>query len=147
QIVRYFLMSVDVPDGVASTTLLGAILEFALDVDVRADTVAVVDQDTSYAVIHWSPVPLVEVCALNSATGSALDSLRWNRDMSFPVPVALGTDKVVRIDITRLVNHLINNPEENHGLVIGSLSGRRNGVFSLRQRFGPGVLARIRYVY
>jgi hypothetical protein len=53
----------------------------------------------------------------------------------------------VRVNITVLVKYWTDNPSANHGIVVGSLTGDRFGVFSLHQRYGDGVLARVRYMY
>lgn len=143
----YFVMDIDVPEGLSGERLAGAILEFMVDADTRVDTTWVEDADTLRAVVHSTPVPMVEVYALASSSGSAQDRENWNEAMSFPVPVGVGSDKMVRIDITRLVKHLIENPSENHGIVVGSLTGERFGLFTLQEHFGAGVVARIRYVY
>lgn len=143
----YFLIDVDVPTGIASESLLGAILEFYLDVDIRIDTVLVEEPDTTYTVVQRNPVPLIDVFALTSAPGQTLDPQQWDPQMAFPTPISTGTNKVVRIDITRVVNYYLEHPQQNHGLVVGSLTGRRAGRFSLRETFGTGVLARIRYVF
>ena len=142
----HFVMDINVPDGVSAERLVGAILEFVVDADTRVDTTWVEDADTLRAVVHSTPVPMVEVYALTSSR-SALDRENWNEAMSFPVPVGVGSDKMVRIDITRLVKYLIEHPSENHGIVVGSLTGERFGIFALQEYFGAGVVARIRYVY
>ena len=98
-------------------------------------------------VVKRNPVPLLEVFALSSPDRGVLDSEQWNKGMSFPVPLSTGTNKIVRIDITRLVKYYVENPGENHGLIIGSLSGERRGLFSLQETFDSGVLGRIRYIY
>ncbi len=143
----HFVMDINIPEGLPSDRLLGAILEFVVDADTRVDTTWVEEADTLKAFVHSTPVPMVEVYALTSSSGSELDRRNWNEAMSFPVPVGVGSDKMVRIDITRLVKHLIVNPEENHGIVVGSLTGDRFGIFSLQEHFGAGVVARVRYVY
>lgn len=143
----HFVMNINVPEGLSSARLVGAILEFVVDAGTRVDTTWVQDADTLRAVVHSTPVPMVEVYALTSSSGSALDRENWNEAMSFPVPVGAGSDKMVRIDITRLAKYLIENPEENRGIVVGSLTGDRFGIFALQEHFGPGVVARIRYVY
>lgn len=143
----HFVLDIDIPGGVTGEVLLGAILEFVVNADTRVDTTWIEEADTLKAFVHSTPVPLVEVYALTSRGGSALNTENWNQAMSFPVPVGVGSEKIVRINITRLVKYLIENPEANHGLVVGSLTGDRFGLFTLQEHFGDGVKARIRYVY
>lgn len=99
----HFVMDINIPEGLPSDRLLGAILEFVVDADTRVDTTWVEEADTLKAFVHSTPVPMVEVYALTSSSGSELDRRNWNEAMSFPVPVGVGSDKMVRIDITRLV--------------------------------------------
>jgi len=60
-------------------------------------------------------------------------------------PVEVGNNRSVRIDVTEAIKRFMDSPSDNHGLVIGSLRGRRDGLFELKS--SGGALARITYLY
>ena len=50
------------------------------------------------------------------------------------------------LDITDIVRSFLADPGSNHGLVVGSLSGSRAGLFTLKEgTIAPGVVARVTF--
>jgi hypothetical protein len=62
--------------------------------------------------------------------------------------MAIGADRVVRIDITELVQNILARPSDNHGIVIGSLTADRRGLFTLKSgAMGPGLTGSVTILY
>jgi hypothetical protein len=62
-------------------------------------------------------------------------------------PVAVGTERSVKIDVTEYLQRILADPSRNHGLLFGSVTGQRRGDFEVkRDAFGTGVVARLNVV-
>jgi hypothetical protein len=105
--------------------LLGAYLEFYLDVDARevGDVV--------------NPAPWLDVYALAGTIGESLGEEDFAAAATPPGNVLLGENRRVLRDVTDIVRGYLANPQSNHGLVLGSLRGLREGLFTVQ----TGVLA------
>jgi len=129
----YYLVTVQIPSALSGKRLVGAYLDVTVDVSARA-----VDSLT----IH---TPTLEVHVLSEAATGEIDDTNVFPRSSMRRPVAVGDNRSVRIDVTEAIERFIRSPSDNHGLVIGSLRGRRDGVFELKS--AGGVLAEITYLY
>ena len=128
----YYSVGISLPENL--TTVTYAWLEFRADVSAR-DLNRFVD-----------PAPLFEVYALNQTLSGDPEPSKFEATrLPMSRPVATGTDRLVKIDITEFVQKILADPSENHGLVIGSLTNDKRGVFVAKEDgFGAGITARIR---
>ena len=129
----YYVLQFDPPAGVTSRTLRHAFLEFFLDASARE-----VDSYTDNS-------PVLEVYALKSTFTGQLDPSQF---MAQALPavrnVAVGDERRVVVDITEIVRVYLEDSAENHGLIVGSLTGIRPGVFSIRtDKIGGSAVARV----
>ena len=114
-----------------------AFLELAVDVDVR--------EVSGY----WDDSPLIEVFALTGTLSGEPDPSRF-AEVNAPMArnVAVGENRRVVIDITEAVSEYLADPGSNHGLILGSLTRRRDGLFTVRTgSLGAGVVARVTYFW
>jgi hypothetical protein len=94
------------------------------------------------------PAPLFEVYALNTDVTGAIQPKMF-REMQVPMsrPVAVGENRLVRIDITEFVRAILEEPEANHGLTFGAVTADTRGLFAVRvDGFGQGTAARVRII-
>lgn len=129
----YYVLQFVPPSGVTAQTLRHAFLEFFLDAAARE-----VDGYTDKS-------PVLEVYALKSTFTGQLDPSQF---MAQTLPavrnVAVGNERRVVVDITEIVRVYLKDPNKNHGLIVGSLTGMRPGVFSIRtDKIGGSAVARI----
>jgi len=91
------------------------------------------------------PAPVFEVYALNQTLSGDPEPSRFVATrLPMSRPVATGTGRLVKIDITEFVQSILADPSKNHGLVIGPLTDDKRGIFTVRQdSFGPGISARL----
>ncbi len=91
------------------------------------------------------PTPLFEVFMLNaSVTGDVSRESFVATRHRMSRPVAVGSDRLVRIDITEYAQKILVNPSRNHGLVMGAVTGDRREKFTIwSDAFGSGKPARI----
>ena len=118
---NYYVLDLPVPPGLSAGDVDHAFLEFV--VDVAARNVAGYEDDA----------PVFEVYALS---GSFAGPLSASEFVSTTIPmvrnVAVGENRRVVIDVTEAVKLYLATPSANHGLVLGSLTGRRDGLFTIR---------------
>jgi hypothetical protein len=127
----YYTVDASLPSGV--TRVREAWLE--VHVDASVDTLEGFSD----------PAPLFEVFMLNASTagGVSRETFVATRH-SMSRPVAVGSDRLVRIDVTEYAQTILADPSRNHGLVMGSVTGDRRGMFTIRSgTFGAGKPARI----
>ncbi len=130
----YYVVSLAIPDEVLGKRLDSVLLEFYVDVAPDA-TIGV-----EYA-------PSIEVFPLTAP-------LQVGRQPTFSTahptsrPVALGEGRHVMIDITDIVKGWIASPSTNHGLVIGSFGGPKNGGLAVRNDLlGNGKAVQATFFY
>ncbi len=142
---KYYTFEFQVPQIVSLTTLEKAHLELYVDAGsfVRGDF-RWLDADSVEHVGHRTRTPLLEVYALKSAISGALEEGQLEKELVALVPVLVGQNRRVLVDVTPIVRSFIASPTKNHGIVIGSLSGQRQGDFTLREGgFRDGSRAKI----
>lgn len=81
------------------------------------------------------PTPIFEVFALNQSL-SGDPSMEFFQLTTLPMsrPVAVG-DRLVKVDITEAVQRVMANPENNYGLVVGTVILEKRGEFKIQS--GP----------
>jgi len=133
---QYFLIDVVLPHEIdGSVELTDAYIELHMDLTTSID---------SELLANMAKVEIYPLSGSASGEITMDDVGRVLRRRLVPV----GSNRVVRLDILRYVQNIIANPEENNGLVVGSLRGSRNGHFTVRQgEIAAGVYAKITYVY
>ena len=128
----YYTISYAWPDGLTSRQLNRAILEMFLDVGARPREE------------FLNPSPLFEVYALTEPLTGAFDPGRLERAARAVRPVAAGEGRRVVLDVTAIVHAHLDGRIENHGLIIGSLTGERDGLFTLQSgRLPQGAVGRL----
>ncbi|MHC4060673.1 MAG: hypothetical protein ACYSR6_03545 [Planctomycetota bacterium] len=126
---NYYVVKVGVPDVLDGKELFKAILE--LTVDVAATEVEGCPNET----------PILEVYALTDEMENELDSSKFKTPTPLRRNIRVGNNRHIRMDITQIVKDYIKNPENNHGLVFGSLSNSRDGLFTVKSSGGAlGVI-------
>lgn len=131
----YYILQLSLPPEV--TTVSHAWLEMRMDVGAKE-------------VGGWSdPAPVIEAYALEQApVGEPNPSGFVRAQQPSARAVAAGPNRLVRLDITELVQRVLADPGANHGIVIGSLTADRRGIFTLRAgALGPGITGRLKVIY
>lgn len=128
---RYYTLAIALPSSIERVR--HAWLELRLDVSV-ADTQGFRD-----------PVPVFQVFMLKqSLSGEPSEASFETMRMPMSRPVAAGTNRLVKIDITEYLGAILAHPSANHGLVLGSATGSRVADFAIRtDSFGLGIPARL----
>lgn len=128
----FYVLQFTPPEGLTSAEIEEAYLELFVDADSRID-----------AEVLPGPARIEVYLLSRSTTGDvALDDLAVQTRMARNVPI--GSDRFVRLNVTKAVRQVLEAPEENYGLVIGSLTGGRDGVFELKRgSFPDGTDARL----
>ena len=129
----YYVLQFQVPRNLQATKLEFAILELYLDVSA-------IEKDG-----YLENTPTIEIYALGSEFSGELDASQVGaQTLSATHNVAVGSNRKMMLDITKIVRSYLQDPTKNHGLIIGSLTGTRDGVFSIRtDALGQGAVARI----
>ncbi len=131
---KFYVVQVSLPPNMEPQDLEEAYLELY------------VDAASSLDVTYSSGQALIEVYALSGSVGTEITPTKLVTETRTVRNVRLGEDRLVRINIGSAVRYLLNNREANHGLVIGSLTGGRNGLFELRRgKLAASVDARVTY--
>jgi hypothetical protein len=137
----FYVVGIALPDDMAGKRLDGVFLEFAVD----AAPLSLEDSVAS---------PVVGVFPLSEAfvgRGSG-DGPGQDADPVFEStvpsvrPVRVGVNRVLKMDITDIVKGWMNEPESNHGLVIGALTGPEVGIVALKDEL-PGSESAIRVTF
>jgi hypothetical protein len=116
----YYLVKVEVPNIVKSRELLRVTLAISLDVSAR--------EFNGYI----NEAPVLEGYALTGTMENGLEPEKFEVDSPMRRNVALGTERHIRIDITSAVMKFMDDPSKNHGLVVGSLTNQREGIFQIK---------------
>lgn len=129
----YYTVQLTLPQGVREKDLTMAVLELYVNVSSREFENAALTSAR------------LEVYALDSAFEGSLDPDRFVPSTTRRT-VPLGNGKRVLIDITEIVQYFLDDPTRNHGLVVGSLTGDRLGLFTLNADvLGPGAFGRVTF--
>jgi hypothetical protein len=130
---RFYLVAIDVPEVFSGKTIVAAVLE--LNMDAESKDVNGFVNDT----------PILEVYALNGELLDEADPKKFIMPSSMRRNIRVGEDRRIRIDISEVVRDFIENPSNNHGLVLGSLSNSRDGLFTVRS--SRGIMGKITYYF
>lgn len=79
------------------------------------------------------PAPMLEVYGLKGelSRDPSPEALEKTR-LPMSRPVAAGTNRLVKIDITEIVRAIVADPSTDYGVVVGSVTTASNGVFALQ---------------
>jgi hypothetical protein len=121
----YYTVAFEVPSIPEGARLDHAVLEVYLDVASKARDEYVND------------TPVLEVFALRNDFDGDLNPANWDAATRATRPLLLGEEKYVVMDVTGIIRSLLVDPSKNHGLVIGSLTGMREGDFTVRTGLFP----------
>ena len=133
---KYYTLAFRVPDGIAALELERAVLEFYVDVQAKSR-----EGYTSTAMV-------IEAYALKADFSGTVDLADFETSYGSTRPVATGDRKRVKLDVTRIVRSYIANPSRNHGLILGSLGGIREGDFTVKTgQFRDGSVAQLHLYY
>lgn len=130
---RHFTVAYSLPQDLTGADLERAILEVSIDVTAkrRGDYV--------------NPAPVFEVFALDEPYGEGFDPEILHADGRVVRPVALGESRRVVLDVTEIVRSHLDGTVENNGLIVGSLTGMREGDFVfVYGRFPEGAVGQLR---
>jgi hypothetical protein len=130
---NYYLLQIDVPEKLNGKEFLGAFLEFNADVAARSINDYIND------------TPVLEVYALSEDYGNELDPSKFNTNSLMRRNIRSGNNRSIKIDIKKIVKDVMSNPQNNHGIMIGSLTNSRDGLFTIKS--SNGRLATITYYY
>jgi hypothetical protein len=122
----YYTLAFDLPTVPEGARLEHAVLEFYVDVAAKTR-----DQ-------YVNDTPILEVYAFTSTFDGDLNPAEWDTNSTVTQPLLWGEEKHVVMDVTAIIRSFLDNPNRNHGLVIGSLTGMREGDFSVRTGRIPG---------
>lgn len=127
---NYYIIEFDLPQSISSVR--HAWLEAYVDVSLANEELP-------------DAAPMLDVYVLKrTLSGEPTPSDFETTRIPLSRPIALGANRLMRIDISEFAKTILAEPGRNHGLVIGSLSGARTGNFALRSDgFGPGVPVRV----
>jgi hypothetical protein len=129
---QYYTVQYTLPQGMTAGQLDRAVLEFYVDVRSK-------DRDG-----YVDAAPMLEVFAAAGALQGDVDAEDLDIDTRAGRPVALGDGRLVRIDVTKIVRAHVSGNLTNNGIVIGSMTGMREGDFTIAtDRFPGGAVARL----
>ena len=130
---QYYTLSYRLPSDLRAERLERAVLELYLDVRAKPRGEYV------------NEAPVVEVYALKGSFAGSVQPEKLDVTTGTMRPVALGDGRRVLIDITEIVRAHLDGTLRNDGLVVGSLTGMREGDFSLvSDKFPQGAVGRVR---
>ena len=130
----FYVLQFAPPDDLTLREFEEALLEFYVDASTALDAGSSSGQ------------ALIEVYLLTGNVAGDVSREDLNQGTRMVRNVRTGENRLVRLNITQAIKEILTNPSSNHGLVIGSLTGGRNGLFELRRHsFGPNDDARIVY--
>jgi len=134
---HYYVLEVDLPAGLEGPEIYAAMLEFYVDVQ----TVELRDG-------YYNDTPRIEVYALKSEMGSALDPDQLQNPAMSVVNIPTGENRRVKVDVTEAVRTFVKEPSKNYGFVLGSLTGSRDGLFTVKTNtMGEGVVGTLAVHY
>ena len=132
----YYVVTFDVPVGVRDSRIMSAVLEFYVDASATS-------------IDGWvNETPVIELYALKEPISEDLDLNAIHEQSAAVEPVVIGEKRRVVLDVTGVVQSWVQDPALNHGLILGSFRGTKEGVFSLcTDPLGGGEIARVTILY
>jgi hypothetical protein len=137
----FYVLDVSIPEEVSGNKLDSVVLEFAVDASAHTEGDSVVTP-----VVGVYPVNSEFVANRGDGPVGTVEAPDFTGIVPSSRPVALGEHHVLRMEITDIVKGWIASPENNHGLVIGTLTGPDVGTISLNDTL-PAASAPIRVTY
>jgi len=131
---KVFVFAVSVPSAPTGARLMSAVLELVVDVS------------SSLPAAARRNLATLEVAPLNGALSGPAVSEEDLRPTTMKRSVPIGTNRPVRVDVTEFVRYVLDNPEENYGIAVGSLEGSRSDRFELRSQGQEVARLTIRYL-
>ncbi len=130
----YYTVTYSAPQGLLSADLDRVVLEMYVDVSSIAREEYV------------NEAPVFQVYALREPFGSILDPETLDSSTRAARPIAAGSVRRIVIDVTQIVRAHLQGTLENYGLVIGSLTGMREGEFVLlANRLPEGAVGQLHF--
>jgi len=128
---QYYTATLPLPVDLAPSDLDRAILDVYVDVRARPRG------------DFMNQMPILEVCALRTSYAGDVRPEDLDLDTRAVRPVSVGRNRHVKIDITRIVRSRLHDGR-NYGLVLGSLTGMREGDFTVVSgRFSGSTVAQV----
>jgi len=128
-----FVLQIGLPANLSGKVIEHAYLELYLDV-------ASIERGG-----YVENTPVVQAYALNAPFQGTVDINQFNVAIS-PLPrnVLVGSGQRLVLDVTGMIRAIRADSLNHHGLLIGSLTGRRDGLFSVRSdRFPTSAVAKL----
>ncbi|HET6348473.1 MAG TPA: hypothetical protein VFH88_05245 [Candidatus Krumholzibacteria bacterium] len=130
---RYYTVQYALPVGLAKEELEHAYLELYVDVETK-------DRGGAF-----DDTPVLQVYPLKRPSTGAVEAKDLEKSVRAGRPVAVGEGRHVIVDITRIVEAQITGRIANSGIVVGSVTGLRDGDFRIVPgRFDGNALAQLR---
>ena len=132
---NYYAFNVAIPENLPAERFMDAYLEIYVDVTSDVEVAAGGGYTT------------FEVFPLKSDLSGELDGSKL-RSAAMKRTVRVGESQRVKVNISEHVRHVLANPTDDFGLVVGSLTGQRLGKFKVKHGvLGPGVVAQVTIVF
>lgn len=129
---QYYTLSYRLPANLSPTRIERAVLEVYVDVGAK------VRDD------YINDAPMLEVCALKQPYSGTLVRADLDLATDSARPIARGRARRVMVDITEIFRAQLSGRLENNGLVVGTLTGPRDGDFTiLSNRLPGGAVGRV----
>jgi hypothetical protein len=145
---QYYTVSYDLPVSLRAQDLEIALLEIYMDVRAKPRleySNAPEGDQPEKAIEYVNEAPVIEVYALTQPYAGSVDLERFDAATRAVRPVALGTGRRVLIEITDILRGQLDGRIPNHGIVLGSLTGTRDGDFALVQdKLPKSAIGRLR---
>jgi hypothetical protein len=129
----FYLVRLEIPRILEGKEFLGAFLEITADVNAKT-----IDGYTN-------ETPMLEIFALTEDYANELDPSKFRMHSPMHRNIRLGNNRNIKIDIKEIIKEFMRDPDSNHGLVIGSLTNARDGLFDVIS--SNGQLGAITYYY
>lgn len=143
----YFMLEFRVPSAVSGKDMDAIILELYVDASAysrRADLYENAAPGKPEAFVNDAPT--LQVFVPKSSYQGGVDAGALDLDLRVSEPILVGEGKRMLIDVTRLLQGVVAGTETNYGLVLGSITGMRDGNFTiLSGSVASGAVAKIHF--
>lgn len=144
QTVDYYVLGIPDLSAFSRKNIDAAFLEFYANVSARPETLQVIAPDSTYrgTYVYADEEPVLEIYALSGTYQGSIDLESLRQRPVSQQGIRPGVARRIRVDIAPLTASFITDPGQNHGFVLGSLSGRRTGIFDIDPNgVGSGTVA------